>query len=408
MVEKARPLNENETVPNSEVAGDRKFDSAGPPIMDQAEIEKLQQEATTDKGELPPFDVAAMAYKLGMTPQELKAYMPAEKAKTVRKLTKEEVLAMHKETKQKEDRELAAKLEASIEGAEKSKKERMEKVFAQTPDEQIDKARTALEAAPETAKAFSEMIEAHNQEALREKSQLQLDQLKQEFFGEATFWEQKLPWKKKERAAELSQKENKLATFKAFVEGLKPVNKESVAEKPDTHTEDDLVRADDYVAGSFVGPDKKGFGIDRFHTAGEDEIDPSVLDQSGQIVTNNVHFIANRVPAEKLAQTYLDNTFDYQTGQEILATYMASVFETPDEAANFLNDNYNKNDTTWNYRLRPKMGEYSANQGKRREEILQATEKIYGQTGILPPTNMEVRVDRAAIQEEAVPKRLAA
>lgn len=395
-------------MPATDLEGGQKYDTAGPPIMDQAEIENLQQEAATEGGELPPFDVAAMAYKLGMTPQELKAYMPAEKATKVRKLSPEEVLRLHEEKTKKKDQAKAKELEATIEGSKRARKERSEKVFAPTPNEKIVQAQSALEANPDTAASFKDMIEAHNQEALRAKSQIQLDQLTKAYFGRSSFWEQTLPWKKKGRAQELAGKESKLAAFKEFVGALKPVNKKAVAEKPDTAVEDKLVKTDDYLAGSFVGPDNQAFGVDRFHTAGTDGLDTSTLEQSGQIVTNNIHFIANRVPAEKIAETYLNNTFDYQTGQEILAVYMASVFASPEEASNFLNDNYNKNDTTWNYRLRPKLGEFSANQQQRREDILQATEKIYGRTGILPPTNMEVRLDRAAVKEEALPERLAA
>lgn len=407
MVEKIeRASDETAEVPDSESA--QKFDTSGPPIMDQAEITKLQQAAATEQGKLPPFDVAMMAYQLGMTPQELKAYLPADEAKQVRKLTKKEILQMHEATRKKQDQEKVAQLAKSIEGAKQAKAERMEKLFSPTPHETIEQAQVALDNNPETAAAFKDIIETHNQEALREKSQQQLDQLTQEYFGKSSFWEQTLPWKKKERTAELAGKKTKLETFKQFVNELKPVNKEAVTEKPDTQAEDDLVKADDYVAGGFVGPDQAAFGVDRFHTASSSEMDISALEQSGQIVTNNIYFIANRIPGEEIAETYLNNTFDYQTGQEILAVYMASVFASPEEAGNFLNDNYNKNDIAWNFRLRPKMGEYSAAHERRREEILQATKKIYGQTGILPPTNLEVRLDRAAVAEEAVPEALAA
>ncbi len=407
MVEKAEHSPEQVAeIPVSE--SDQEYDTAGPPIVDQTEIKKLQQEATTDQGELPPFDVAAMAYKLGMTPQELKSYIPSEKAKQVRKLTKEEVLQMHEAAQKKQDQKKVAKLAKSIEGAKRAKTKKMERVFAPVADEKIEQARSAMEAKPEIAEAYGEMIEAHNQEALRAKSQQQLDQLTKTYYGASSFWEQTLPWKKKQREQILADKESKLAVFKKFVSELKPVNKEAVAEKPDTQAEDALVKDDDYVTGGFVGPDQVAFGVDRFHTAGKDELDKSALEQSGQIVTNNIHFVANRVPAEKIAETYLNNTFDYQTGKDILAVYLASVFKNPEEANNFLNDNYNKNDTEWNFRLRPKMGEYSAAQAQRREEILQAAEKIYGQIGMLPPTNMEVRLDRAAVKEEAIPEALAA
>jgi len=203
-----------------------------------------------------------------------------------------------------------------------------------------------------------------------------------------------LPWKKKARAQERFDLETKLEYFQKFVASLEAVQTSSTM---DRDNEDKLSGAENFVYGSFES-DGNVMAGDNVHETGNTDFHGVDLKESAQLVTNDIHHIARRTTPDRTLDAYTKNVFDYTTGKEILAIYLASVFETPEEAQLFLNDGFNKNDTNWRYRIKPLIGDYSTNNVVRAEEIVSKAGKIWDATGIYLPTNLEIRVDQAAVE----------
>lgn len=275
----------------------------------------------------------------------------------------------------------------------------------------IQDQREALDKDSDLKRLYESVIENGDQEALREKSALQVKELRDLFFGDIRVWQVK---KKRER-------KQKLRLFEDFVRGLAPVradkNDHDEFLSPDQTgnvssfgAQDILVHAHEYVYASF---DQIGHLMSQ--GPNQRRLDRTDIAPRTQIVMNDVANVMARVQhGEGFLKKYLTNVFDFENGQEILALYLASVFDTPDQALHTLRNTsghpeaaqrWDKRDVLY-YRDR----EYSPTSIKdaqaqtQREEQLTRTfvarmKAILEQTGIEPPLSLELRIRGSARQE---------
>jgi len=201
----------------------------------------------------------------------------------------------------------------------------------------LEKFSEEMDQHPDTRKQYEAIIENGDRGALEQKCARQIDDLKRQYFGELSI---KTLW-------QYPEKRKKLQSFRAFVDGLKIFRRDHAKVKgafksPEqigkisSYGADDLaVRSDRYVYGSFDQ-------LRHYMTRGSDddvyELEPSDADDHGEIVMQDVANISAREPDQPM-RSYLANLFDYKNGKEILALYLASVFDTPQEASAFFDQN---------------------------------------------------------------------
>jgi hypothetical protein len=128
-----------------------------------------------------------------------------------------------------------------------------------------------------------------------------------------------------------------------------------------------------------------------------------------QVVIGNMekHGI-RKVPC--MMKCYLDNTFDYQGGKKLLAVYLASVFDSVEEAQSFFLENVGRElAESWYKPLgieeefsrmkpTPMKNETTNHALQRLRTEHQRMVDIFNETGIMPPLELEIRIpDRAKI-----------
>lgn len=370
-------------------------DRAGDPIYPEQLTEMLGEEtkSATPEG-LPKQDLAAMAYKLGMTPQELAGH-EAKHREVTGKPEPTKPRTKEWEAPQKAPVETGWSREEVV-GARKARRERITKPVTES---EVQKMITELDERPRVREIYEAVVN-NDLEALAKKSHEQLQELTKAYYGEASLAERILPWKKKAREQTIFDQETKLEQFQKFVNSLEVQGTEVTS---DRGAETEASGAQNFVYGRLTSGEN-AVAADNLHAGTDQSYDNELLKRSAQLITNDFHHLARRTTPDKTIEAYTKNVFDYQTGQEILAVYLASIFESPDEAVHFLNDGYNKNDTTWNYRMRPEVGKFGTDHRTRGEEITRHMAKLWNLTGIYPPTNLEVRIDRDAAEELATPE----
>jgi hypothetical protein len=273
--------------------------------------------------------------------------------------------------------------------------------FAGFTDKEIER----MENNPEVQRLYKEIFENGNVEALRKKSERQLRELTDQFFQEAPFY----------NLSARRRKKKKLKVFEDFVSGLMPVraDKNQFAEylSPDQTGEvqsygvyDELVHAEEFVYGSFAeighlmsqGPNQR-------------ELDKSDFGDRAQIVMNDISNTAARVgPEGSYMEKYIANTFDFQQGEKILAVYLASVFDTPEQAQDMLSraggnpdvaQNWDRIDNRLHYRDESFEGDsteaYQEQDGRDQElskVFVERMKRMLADTGIEPPLSLEIRI----------------
>ncbi len=255
----------------------------------------------------------------------------------------------------------------------------------------------------ELARLVEEIFENGNHEVLREKSALQVDEMRQLYFDGVTLL----------RPGEFLRKRKKLKLFQKFVRGLTPVraDKNDFDEflSPDQTGEvssygvmDTLIHAEEFVYGSFGE-------IPHFIAGGKSqkELIKNGIEGRSQIVMNDVNNVRARAErGESFMKKYVTNLFDYQNGQEILALYFAIVFESPDQVTDMLGRGVGPDVAQrWDdwpqlhYRSRDFVADSNEayqEQEEREKELTRLFDErmkdVLAKTGIEPPLSLELRI----------------
>lgn len=129
----------------------------------------------------------------------------------------------------------------------------------------------------------------------------------------------------------------------------------------------------------------------------KNEFDRADLGGRAELVMMDVADMSHRCNGN-LAAHYRNNIFDFETGEEILAAYLAYVFDTPEQAQAFISSgNMRTYVNTWDRDDWP--DEYKKPEGidtAKAREIQARMKKIHAEMGIEPPLSLEVRI-RGAI-----------
>lgn len=185
---------------------------------------------------------------------------------------------------------------------------------------------------PDLVSLYKEIIENNNFEKLREKSLQQVELLYKRFLCSEEMSEQ-----------ELLARENKLKLFTEFVDNLTPIraddNDYDEYRSPELSgvaksygSQDVLIHSEKFVYGSFRE-------IGHLMSQGQNQkvLDVEDISPRAQIVMNDIANVIPRTPAGKsFIEKYLQNLFDFENGKKVLALYLASVFETPQQALDML------------------------------------------------------------------------
>jgi hypothetical protein len=106
---------------------------------------------------------------------------------------------------------------------------------------------------------------------------------------------------------------------------------------------------------------------------------------------------------------YLDNYFDYQTGKQIMETYLRLVFESPEEARAYAAGGGGEFVLEQFYKEFPELGAKDRIGRTRTEEIHRKMREIFLATGIAPPLMHELRIpDHATVVSEMPDSKKAA
>ncbi len=422
------------SAPPPERPDDKPDDVVGDPTYPKEVVGEL-----VDRARKKPesVDWALVAYELGLTPQELRQYLPED----ILKKTEQVKTVEDREAAQKEKDEAKIKeLAEAIAGFKKARIEKRKKLYEPVSDEHIEKALKHMRGDLGLRRAYQDIMVKNNREALEEKSEVQLKQLQQIYFGEPTFLEKTLPWKRKQVEAERRDKEERLQKFRQYLESSQAMLCEQNPEMTMSDQESQISNEPAYSNLALLDQTNKPISGTRFYEPTDSKIKKSKLRETGQMIMNDLDHMAKRTSPERTLGGYLNNVFDWKIGQEILATYFASVFESPEEAARFLNDPYNKNNTGWSFRLRPEKyktpDQVKKQQSKpdlteeeredlgmealiaktkqgissnaRAEELTKKMAKIWDKTGIYPPLNLQVRLEKKAVSGVAAQSQEAA
>lgn len=257
---------------------------------------------------------------------------------------------------------------------------------------------------------YSEIIEQNNFGRLREKSAIQLDGLKKRYFGRKPSF-----WNLKEKEV-FRQKEKKLQRFTEFVESLTPVRADrnkyeeylSPARSGNINSygpQDILVHAERFVYGSFAE-------MGHWMSQGLDQrqLDTDDIAPRAQIVMQDIANVAARVSGDgSFVKKYLQNLFDWDNGKKILALYLASVFDTPQQAHDALSigqghpqiaGQWEEYFTYYDPSFTSGSTEEFLNQRAKDQQLTQVLrermQKMLEDTGIEPPLSLEIRVKDSA------------
>lgn len=258
---------------------------------------------------------------------------------------------------------------------------------------------------PALAAQYQDILINNNNEALKEKSSEQLVALLAQYYEGAD-----------EQDKEVLRK--RLEEFQSAITALHPSrgDKASISfaefqsprltKKVASYGERDIIaQADNYVYASLS--ELRHYMTE--HSGQKYQLSESDAMQRGQIIMQD---IANANEPTGLVKRYLNNLFDYKTGKEILAVYLASVFKTPTEAFTFVNKNNHPNTVQhWQKanmlyyptELLPNLEQPITTLDKeakiKESEIAERMRKIYNTLGIEPPLSLEVRIrDSAKIE----------
>jgi len=412
------------TSPPPDRPEDKPDDVVGDALYPKEVVDELVARA---RKEPESVDWAMVAYKLEMTPQELKQYLPPE----LTAQAKPEGWVSQEDQQKEEDEKRIKKLEEAIAGFKEARREKRKRLLEPASDEHFEKALQGLRQDLGLRRAYQDILVKNNREILENKSQDQLEKLTQDYFGQTTFWERALPWKKKRVEQERQQKEARLDTFRKYISELKGVISSPNNEAALSDQERQISNEAAFTNVSLLDQRQNLLSGSRLFEPSDTKIKKSALKDSGQIVMNDLDHMAKRTVPERTLPSFINNVFDWETGQEILAVYLASVFDNPEEATRFLNDPYNKNATGWSFRLKPAKfdipGDLRERQSKpgltneerddigteilisktnqgiasnvRAEEISRKMAKIWDKTGLYPPLNLQVRVAKMAVSE---------
>ena len=142
--------------------------------------------------------------------------------------------------------------------------------------------------------------------------------------------------------------------------------------------QDILVQADNYVYASF---DQTPHYMART-SQNQREIDPNGIEDRTELVMQDIANLHARY-SDGLAKAYLSNTFDLETGKDILAEYLAYVFESPEEAIKFISLNNHPRDTQrWDTLL----------DEPENERVISKMKELKKELGIEPPLSLEIRI----------------
>lgn len=260
---------------------------------------------------------------------------------------------------------------------------------------------------PQTEERCSRILIEHDSIALRENGERQRNAI-------AQYWQEQNGGDAKAKA--------RLAAFVVFTQCLQPVRADKpglpytqfesprrVGAAASFGAQDTAVQADRYVYGSFDG-------IRHNMARGNSyRLDEAAIADRAEIVMQDIANVIAREGAQPMKR-YIDNLFDYRNGKQVLAYYLASVFESPKEAERFLERNNGMQQAQrWDEGfLSPVMDEVHVQEGdddatvrarwqeaemksdRRKEEIERAMKDILAATGIEPPLSLEVRIPDTA------------
>lgn len=281
-----------------------------------------------------------------------------------------------------------------------------------TADPIVIEEQRALDDNPDLKRLYQQIIEQGDTVVLREKGQRQVQELQQIYMEGTNFF----------NVREKRSKKKKLDMFVAFVDSISVVRRDArdvKKFKPPVDTGnvssygayDVLTHSEEYVYASFDA-------FAHLMARGSSDVHQLDMDRSApaEIVMNDVANVGPRANREgiPMMQKYLANTFDFETGKQILAIYLATVFETPDQAAAILNsaggapqiaqqwDTFTKPFSYTSGREAADAAEYYRI-AQEDEAVVSAAidkmKKLLERTGIEPPISMEVRIRGTATKK---------
>ncbi len=269
-------------------------------------------------------------------------------------------------------------------------------IKARLSDSDIKRVTEALDKefaeSPEQREVFEQILIEGDRKALENKTKKQLTQINTHYFG-------KHPLRHPVRTVKRQAKRKK---FQKFVNALKPVRHDKkefdVYKSPRTTGEiqsygaqDLIAQADAYVYASFDGI--------RHHMTRSNEylreLDSGEMESRGEIVMQDMANIEAR-HHDLPTSAYLNNVFDYKQGKDVLATYLAMVFESPQEATEFLQRN-NRPQIAQHWERAITTSTNTLPAGVKRNdarytEIRERMKEVLAKTGIEPPLSLEVRI----------------
>lgn len=246
---------------------------------------------------------------------------------------------------------------------------------------------------PHFKNIYERIVINNDRELLRKKTTEQYKDLHTRYMGEA-------------QTPEMAQQAQKrLEAFDGYISSMRSVRSEKrrdidtlksprlLGRASSFGPQDPFVQADAYVYASLDGI--------RHSMAqnGDTYLDETTVEEAGELVMQD---IANMGTAglgnkDRRYRDYLANMFDYAQGKQLLALYLANVFNDPDEASAFF-----RTFSSPKYaQLWPTLDEQDATGAFSKERLAQIIQKmrtIAMETRIQPPMSLEVRVrDQIAI-----------
>lgn len=270
-------------------------------------------------------------------------------------------------------------------------------------DPMLQRELSIINADPRLRAGYEKLIMRGDQEALRQKSERQLQTLTEMYYGPFSLT----------GLLERKAKQHKLERAREWVRSLRPTRadedrrKKFESPRRTGHAAsfgalDVLVDADSFVYGSF---DKITHTMARSMQPNflrEDELAPRA-----QLLMNDVVNVTARHgrDGKTCMESYMTNMFDYRVGKEILAVYIAMVCDEPEHAESlFRTDPANQqhwdeydglyvNDRSY------EGDDWIAHNEKLSKTYTDRVKAIMQKTGIEPPLSLEVRVRDYAYNE---------
>ena len=260
----------------------------------------------------------------------------------------------------------------------------------------------------ELERLYQHIIEKGDFRVLQEKSAKQVNQLSDRYYGPTTL----------RSFIERRHKKAKLKLFEEFVKNLAVVRADSKKfdeyKSPEQTGEvksygpyDIMAHSEQFVYGSLA---KIGHMMSQ--GGNQNTLDTNDIAPRAQIIMNDVANVAARThQGESIMKKYINNMFDFENGQRILALYLASVFDTAEQAEDVLSrsggipSQAQRWDSTFppiyhSRTNRPSTQEENRAQIEAEKELSQKfltnMMSILAETGIEPPLSVEVRVKDSA------------